>query len=67
MAISEERLLEFMRLDQAEFGEAIDEAEAREVASRLVELYQLLAEALPGEGVPEDGKEDVGRTGSADR
>jgi hypothetical protein len=65
MTISNERLLEFMRLYQEEFGKAIDEGEAREVASRLVELYHLLAERLPGEEAPEEREKDAGQAGSA--
>ena len=52
MAIAAERLQEFIRLYEAEFKQPISEEEARETASRLVELYQLLATPLPA-GIPE--------------
>lgn len=59
MAITKERLQEFMRVYEEECKEQITEDEAREIASRLLELYQLLAERLPSE------KCDGGSTGSA--
>jgi hypothetical protein len=49
MPITPERLHEFMRLYEEEFSESINEDEAREITSRLVELYCLLAEPLPSE------------------
>lgn len=49
MTISKERLQEFIRLYEEEWKEQISEDEAREIASRLLELYQLLAEGLPSE------------------
>jgi hypothetical protein len=49
MAITIGRLHEFMRLYEEEFGEPIKEDEAREIALRLLELYQLLARPLPSE------------------
>lgn len=49
MAITKERLQEFMRLYEEECKEQISEDEAREMTFRLVELYQLLAEPLPSE------------------
>jgi flagellin-specific chaperone FliS len=49
MAITAERLNEFIRLYEEEFQEGLNEDEAREIANRLVELYQLLAEPLPAE------------------
>lgn len=49
MAITNERLQEFMRLYEEELGGQIDEDEAREIASRLIELYAMLAEPLPSE------------------
>lgn len=49
MPIRPERVREFMRLYEQEFGEAIGEDEALEMVSRLVELYQLLAMPLSGE------------------
>jgi len=49
MPITPERLREFRFRYEEEFGEPISEDEAREIASRLVELYMMLAEPLPSE------------------
>ena len=49
MPIIEDRLREFIRLYEEETGERIDMEEAREIASRLVELYMMLSEPLPSE------------------
>jgi len=49
MPIAPERLQEFMRLYEEEFNEPLSEDEAREITSRLVELYMMLAEPLPSE------------------
>ncbi|OHA83401.1 MAG: hypothetical protein A2937_03705 [Candidatus Yonathbacteria bacterium RIFCSPLOWO2_01_FULL_47_33b] len=38
-----------MRLYEEEFNEPLSEDEAREITSRLVELYMMLAEPLPSE------------------
>lgn len=52
MQIDPERLREFMRLYEEEFGEAITEDAAREIASRLLMLYLKLSESLPSEQKP---------------
>ena len=60
VAITIERLREFMRLHEDEFKERLSEDEAREIACRLVELYHLLAAPLPSEVTkrpPEGGPE----------
>ena len=49
MGITPERLQEFMRLYEEEFKEPIGEDEARGIACRLIELYQLLAAPLLSE------------------
>jgi len=49
MGITPEHLREFIEIYEKEFGERISEDEAREVAFRLVELYQVLGEPLRGE------------------
>ena len=49
MAVSHEDLREFMRLYKEEFGTEITEDEAREMASRLINLYLKLMEPLPSE------------------
>ena len=48
MKINNEYLQEFIKLYNKEFG-YISQADAQEMASRLVDLYALLAEALPSE------------------
>ena len=49
MQISDERLKEFQEAYKKDFGEDISIEEAREIASRLIDLYQLLAQPLPNE------------------
>jgi hypothetical protein len=49
MLITAEQLQEFIGLYEEEFKDRLSEDEAREVASRLIELYQLLAQPLPSE------------------
>jgi len=46
--ISEERIEEFRRIYKKAYGEDLAVAEAREIASRLVALYRLLMQPLPG-------------------
>lgn len=41
--------MEFIKLYEDEFGEKLPIDEAREITSRLVELYTMLAEPLPSE------------------
>lgn len=48
MKLSKENIQEFIKLYNQEFG-YISEADAREMAIRLVELYTLLAQPLPSE------------------
>lgn len=66
MPITPERLQEFRRLYEKEFGESISEDEAREIAPRLVELYMMLAQQLPSEQraatPPEPPSQATGRT-----
>ncbi len=47
MQISDNNLQKFIRLYHDEFGEILTIAEAREAASRVVDLYLLLAQKLP--------------------
>ena len=49
MQISEHDLEEFKTLYAKEFGEQLSAEEAAEIASRLADLYSLLAESLPSE------------------
>jgi len=65
MAITAKRLQESMCLYEQEFGEIISEDDAREVASRLVELYQLLAAPLPSE-VPRAGSPQTANQSARD-
>jgi hypothetical protein len=56
MPISPERIQEFMRLYKEVYKEEITEDIAREMASRLVELYVMLAQPLPGDDLGNSGK-----------
>jgi len=47
--IDEHDLLEFIRLYEAEFGVPLSLEEAREMASRVVSLYEVLSRPLPDE------------------
>lgn len=67
MAIKTERLHEFMRLYEAEFGEPIDEDGAREMASMLVELYRLLAAPLLSERARAKGEDPTPEPGPTGR
>ena len=49
MKINNEDLQEFIKIYNKEFKEYISEEDALEMASRLVDLYTLLAEPLPSE------------------
>jgi hypothetical protein len=49
MQISDGDLEEFRSLYAKEFGEQLLAAESAEMASRLADLYSLLAESLPSE------------------
>lgn len=52
MRISDEALDEFVAIYKEEFKEDIDRAEASEMASRLLNLYEMLARTLPNEKTP---------------
>jgi hypothetical protein len=47
MELTEEDLKEFARIWQEEFSETLPEAEMRQRASELMELYLVLAKPLP--------------------
>jgi len=49
MRLDEASLREFVKIWQVEFGEALSLDEARNQASRLLELYALLYRPAPGE------------------
>lgn len=49
MTIDDDRLREFMRIYEKEFGEELSEGEARIVSGRLMFLYERLARPLPSE------------------
>ena len=52
MKISDEALAEFARLYKEEFEEELSRNEAEEMARKLLTLYELLAQKLPGENIP---------------
>ncbi len=49
MHISDERLEEFRRIYKVAYGDTISVADARAMAHRLLALYRLLMQPLPGE------------------
>jgi len=50
MSISDERVRDFIRVYKEEFGDDLSIDQGREMLTRLVVLYQLLARPLPDEG-----------------
>jgi hypothetical protein len=62
MRVSDEALDEFIKIYKKEFKEKISREEAREMASRLLTLYQLLSQKPPNgsasDGEREERKED---------
>ena len=46
MRVSEEGLTEFRRIYQEEFGEELSEESARDMASRVLTLYEILARPI---------------------
>ena len=54
MDITDEDVHEYKLLHEAEFKKSISDAEAREIATRLLVLYEMLAELLPSERKPRD-------------
>jgi len=63
MKIPDEALNEFIEIYREEFGEDISRAEAGEMASRLLKLYELLSGKLPNEKLflpkPHDESDEV--------
>ncbi len=53
MEIDKESLEEFKKIYKEEFGEELTDAEAREMAQRVLRLYELLA------GIPPEGGESA--------
>ena len=49
MDLSPEALREFMQIYAEEYGEELSEKEARELASSLIRLYEVLRRPLPSE------------------
>jgi hypothetical protein len=49
MMLSDDDVNEFKQLYEEEFKEAISEGDAQIMASQLIQLYDALAEPLPGE------------------
>lgn len=58
MSISEERVRDFIRAYREEFGDELSADQAREMLTRLVTLYQLLARPLPEEANDQQTVED---------
>ena len=55
MQISDDRLAELQRIYKEEYGEEISLAEAREIAQRLLTLYEILMRPLPNKNKPVGG------------
>lgn len=49
MLFGDEDLKEFQAIYQEDFGETISDADARFMATRLIRLYEVLAQSLPEE------------------
>jgi len=49
MQISDDALDEFMALYRVEFGKELSRQEALEMATRMINLYQIIYRPLPGE------------------
>jgi len=49
MHVSDEAVKEYIQLYREDFGEELTIEEAREITSRLVELYRALCRPLPAE------------------
>jgi flagellin-specific chaperone FliS len=49
MQLSDYDLSEFITLYANEFGETLEQSEAREIATRLIDLYTILMRRLPDE------------------
>lgn len=62
MQISNSDLEEFTTIYRTEFKKGISKQDALEMATRLVNLYQMIYRALPGEkeGVTKPPSEDLG-------
>jgi hypothetical protein len=54
MQLQSEELAEFIKLYQEEFGDNISEEAAREIANRLLVLYELMAQRDFPSGLSED-------------
>jgi len=55
MSISEERIRDFIRVYKEEFGDDLSVDEGRDMLTRLVTLYRLIARPFPDE---EHGQDD---------
>lgn len=60
MHISDDVLDEFIEIQRKEFKEKLTRAEAIEMASRLLTLYELLARKLPNETIQHPKPRDKG-------
>jgi hypothetical protein len=54
MRVTDEALQEFMSIYAEQFGETISHAQASEMAQRILALYRLLRQALPGTTINAD-------------
>jgi hypothetical protein len=63
--ISDERIEEFRRIYKETYGEEISIANARVMALRLITLYRLLRQPLPGETASSPSEESPARSADA--
>lgn len=60
MQLSDEEISDFINVYESCYQERLSVEEAREIATRLVALYEVLARPLPGERGSEDLNNEVG-------
>jgi len=57
MRLSKEQVEEFKQIYKEEFGKGLTDAEAEEIANRVMRLYELLSRPLPSERKDHDQAE----------
>jgi hypothetical protein len=56
MMLTDEDVQAYKRVHEEEFGELISDDEAREIATRVIQLYEILIQPLPEEDAQPPGK-----------
>jgi flagellin-specific chaperone FliS len=57
MKLTDQDVQEYKRVHEEEFGELISDDEAREIATRVIQLYEILIQPLPDENTTADIRE----------